>query len=374
MKSSEKITLLIVDDDHDILDLLVEGAVNLEISKKIGEIHSASSVKKALAIMKKNEIDVIFSDLRMPDEDGISFLKKAKEKDPSIIFIMMTGYSDLSSAIKAVREHAFDYIEKPIVSDIFEKTIVKAIRKKEMDVMIDRARIQSLENEKIASLGIMSASIAKEISSPLLQIKKICDDQIESITSKKELDIEEAKLIYKKIYELSDEINNITKSLINLSSEQSNDKVTVPIRFIIDDAINVCSYKFNSKDIKLTYTEVSETLLILCNRIEISQAFICIIDNACDAIESLPERWIDLCIENNSKEVQIIITDSGSGIPKDIAKKIFNDFFTTKPVGVGTGFGLNLAKQTIENHRGKLELDRKSRNTCFKISLPLAAN
>ncbi|MFK7823719.1 MAG: sensor histidine kinase [Oligoflexales bacterium] len=146
----------------------------------------------------------------------------------------------------------------------------------------------------------------------------------------------------------------------------------MPIRFIIDDAINVCSYKFKSKDIKFTFVEVSENLLVLCNRIEISQAFICLLDNACDAIESLDERWIDLDIEYNNKEIKITITDSGSGIPKNIAKKIFDDFFTTKPVGVGTGFGLNLARQTIENHKGQLELDRKSKNTCFKIFLPLS--
>ncbi|MFK7823475.1 MAG: response regulator [Oligoflexales bacterium] len=209
MKLTDKISLLIVDDDDDILDLLVEGAVNLEVSKKIGDIHSASSVKKALALMNKHDIDVIFSDLRMPDEDGISLLQKAKKIDPSIIFIMMTGYSDIGSAIKAVREHAFDYIEKPIVSDIFEKTIVKAIRKKEMDVMIDRARIQSLENEKIASLGIMSASIAKEISSPLLQIKTLCNEQIESSQPKNSNENVEIKTIFEKISDLTEEINNI---------------------------------------------------------------------------------------------------------------------------------------------------------------------
>ena len=370
MKLPEKVSLLIVDDDHDILDMLVEGAVNLEVSKKIGDIHSANSVKNGLAIMKQFKIDVIFSDLRMPKEDGISFLRKAKELDPQIIFIMMTGYSDISSAIKAVREHAFDYIEKPIISDVFEKTIVKAIRKKEMDVMIDRARIQSLENEKIASLGIMSASIAKEVSVPLEQIKALCNEQLNGANKQLNLDSSDQLSVFAKISKLTDEISDVAKSLINLSSQHSNEKITVPIRYIFDDAINVCSYKLKSKDIGFTFNQVPEAIHITCNRLEISQAFICLLDNACDAIEGLKERWIDLDVSHDEQNIKITITDSGTGIPDDIAKKIFDDFFTTKPIGVGTGFGLNLARQTIENHDGHLELDRKNKNTCFKVFLP----
>ena len=69
---------------------------------------------------------------------------------------------------------------------------------------------------------------------------------------------------------------------------------------------------------------------------------------------------------------QIIVTDSGPGIPKDIQHKIMQPFFTTKPVGTGTGLGLSISRSLIERHKGKLTLDSQSQHTRFVIMLPVA--
>ncbi len=69
-------------------------------------------------------------------------------------------------------------------------------------------------------------------------------------------------------------------------------------------------------------------------------------------------------------KIVISVADSGSGIPMEARQNLFRPFFTTKPVGKGTGMGLSLSKKIIERHEGQLLLEEGS-NTCFKIELPL---
>jgi signal transduction histidine kinase len=85
-----------------------------------------------------------------------------------------------------------------------------------------------------------------------------------------------------------------------------------------------------------------------------------------------PRCWIRIEGRRDPKQagVLISITDSGKGIPEEIRGRLFEPFFTTKPVGQGTGLGLGISQKIIERHRGKMELDIHSPNTCFTITLP----
>lgn len=68
--------------------------------------------------------------------------------------------------------------------------------------------------------------------------------------------------------------------------------------------------------------------------------------------------------------VKFAITDSGLGIPQEVADKIMNPFFTTKEVGKGTGLGLSIALGIIKEHSGIFYLDKQSKNTCFTFEIP----
>jgi len=73
--------------------------------------------------------------------------------------------------------------------------------------------------------------------------------------------------------------------------------------------------------------------------------------------------------------VCVEITDSGVGIPQNIQLRVFESFFTTKPVGKGTGLGLDIVRRIVENrHRGSIALESQPGETCFSVRLPLAAS
>jgi len=77
-------------------------------------------------------------------------------------------------------------------------------------------------------------------------------------------------------------------------------------------------------------------------------------------------------VHRRGGELQIVVTDSGPGLTAAVREKLFTPFFTTKPVGKGTGIGLSVSRSLIESHGGTLELDAAHENTRFVIHLPAA--
>jgi signal transduction histidine kinase len=103
---------------------------------------------------------------------------------------------------------------------------------------------------------------------------------------------------------------------------------------------------------------------------ELNQVWTNLIDNAIDAMDGKGTLEITTVRENNF--VRIDITDSGSGISADIQSRIFESFFTTKPVGKGSGLGLDIVRRIVENrHHGTISLESQPGKTRFSVRLPL---
>ncbi len=104
---------------------------------------------------------------------------------------------------------------------------------------------------------------------------------------------------------------------------------------------------------------------------ELNQVWTHLIENAIDAMEGNGRLKIRTMRDGDS--VCVEITDSGVGIPPEIQSRIFESFFTTKPVGKGTGLGLDIVRRIVENrHQGTIALESKPGETRFSVRLPLA--
>ncbi|MCL5998746.1 MAG: cyclic nucleotide-binding domain-containing protein [Chloroflexi bacterium] len=102
---------------------------------------------------------------------------------------------------------------------------------------------------------------------------------------------------------------------------------------------------------------------------ELNQVWTNIIDNAVDAMQGTGE--LRLCTYSVDGQIAVEICDNGPGIPADIQPKIFESFFTTKPMGVGTGLGLHIAYNIIvHKHRGQIKVNSQPGKTCFQVLLP----
>ena len=104
---------------------------------------------------------------------------------------------------------------------------------------------------------------------------------------------------------------------------------------------------------------------------ELNQVWTNLIDNAVDAIAG--KGVIELATAHCSDYIQVQITDSGAGIPIEIQSRIFEPFYTTKPVGSGSGLGLDAVRRIVENrHQGTITFTSQPGKTCFTVCLPIA--
>lgn len=117
-------TILIIDDDLDISQLLKSF-----LEKNQFKAEYVSSGEKAVEHIKNKKIDLILCDYRLPDIEGIDLLKKIKSINSQIEVIIITGYSDVRIAVKALKLGAFDYITKPIYPDEILLTINAALQR-----------------------------------------------------------------------------------------------------------------------------------------------------------------------------------------------------------------------------------------------------
>lgn len=117
--------ILIVDDDTTFCIMLKNW-----LEKRGFKVEPAFSYKSAVELLQKNGFDAILTDLRLPDEDGIALLQKSKEIDPKVPVILMTGYADIQTAVKAIKLGAYDYVSKPVIPDEILKKLQEALEKK----------------------------------------------------------------------------------------------------------------------------------------------------------------------------------------------------------------------------------------------------
>lgn len=91
------------------------------------DVDVAANGVEGLAMTENNRYDVILTDLKMPDMDGMEFLARVKERHPDTKVIMITGYSTVEHAVKAMRMGAYNYIEKPFTPDALIDAVKEAL-------------------------------------------------------------------------------------------------------------------------------------------------------------------------------------------------------------------------------------------------------
>jgi C4-dicarboxylate-specific signal transduction histidine kinase len=182
---------------------------------------------------------------------------------------------------------------------------------------------------------------------------------------------EEVINIYGKLNLTVDKINKIIKNLkIYVRDGNLDPYVPVQVDTIVLDVLDLCKPKVVSHGIELLMPTAKIESTINCRSTQIYQVLVNLINNSCDAIENLKEKWIQVEVADEKNDVVFKITDSGNGIDKAIRDKIFQTFFTTKEVGKGTGLGLSISSKIILDHGGTMVINGEHKNTQFIIKLP----
>jgi signal transduction histidine kinase len=240
----------------------------------------------------------------------------------------------------------------------------------EMLERLENSQMMANRASKFSALGEMAGNIAHEINNPLAIIIGFCNRLTRS-ADKAELNPEEVRNTADRILKTAYRIERIIKSLRLVSRDGERDpKSEVVLGDILTEVISLSDNKLHESGVELRVENFDTQLKVQARFVQLVQVILNLLTNSIDALESVPEKWIELRTEVDDAWIHIYFTDSGFGIPSSITEKIMDPFFTTKEPGRGTGLGLSISKGIIESHGGQFALVKSEAHTCFKISLP----
>lgn len=216
----------------------------------------------------------------------------------------------------------------------------------------------------------MASGIAHEINNPLSIIFARAEI-LKDYASQKSLDPEKVAAWADKFSDMALKISKIVKSIQGISRVGEDDPFErASVNSIFEDMAELSAGRFRRDQIRFQIEGKNKDLSLECRKVQLGQVVLNLLNNACDAVLHCQDRWIKLEATDQGENVEISVTDSGPGISPELEQKIFLAFFTTKPVGQGTGLGLNLSQNIVSSHRGSLKLDRSSPHTRFVVTLP----
>ena len=224
---------------------------------------------------------------------------------------------------------------------------------------------QLVRSQKMETFGTLAAGIAHEVGNPLTSISSIV--QVIQRTTKDQFAQEKLELVKNQV----NRIAKIIRELVDFSRPSAYEVKQADVNTIVRDAINIVQYGKKVHDITFLI-ELDERLpQVSVVHDQLVQVFLNIAMNAVDACEGKPGT-IRISSRVLPEAIEVVIQDTGKGIPEADFGKIFDPFYTTKEVGKGTGLGLWVSYGIVKNFGGDIIVESKEGNgSTFKVILPL---
>lgn len=412
--------ILVVDDEERNRKLL-----RRILEAKGYEVREAEDGEEALARVAEELPDVILLDVMMPKIDGFEVCRRIKGDDSTshIPVLLVTMLSERQDRLTGIEAGATDFLSKPVdidetllrvrnavetkrlfdASHSFQQELERLVeeRTSELHDALDELKAshdQIMQQEKLATIGQLSAGVAHEINNPtgfissnLASLTKYVDrlqEYLQAVTeAAKSLDDEKAatlqalrqrlkidfilddtKDLVHESLEGTERIKKIVQSLKNFSRRDDDTPVLADINDCLESTLSMVwnELKYKTTIVK-EYGELPKTR---CYPQQLGQVFMNLLVNAGHAITEQGTITIQTLTENDA--IVIRIEDTGCGIPPENLSRIFEAFFTTKELGKGTGLGMSIAKEIIAKHHGEITVQSAvGQGTSFTVKLPI---
>jgi len=313
--------------------------------------------------MKHADIHPVEGEVRRFLEDDLAVIESGQPKtipaepfmnadgDARILHTIKIPYTASGSSEPAILGVAIDITERKRTEEALHKS--------------EQARAEA---EKLAAVGRLAAGVAHEINNPLtgvltfahlLRDKENMDDQ----------DREDLNLI---IHETT-RASEIVRGLLDFARERPAEKEPLDVNDVIRRTVRLLGNQQAFQQITLDENLQDDLPQVEGDRNQLQQVLLNLSLNACEAMPQGGTLSISTSVQNGT--VTVKVADTGCGIKKEHLDRVFEPFFSTKPVGEGTGLGLSVSYGIVRQHDGALEVEsEEGKGTTFTILLPSAAD
>jgi signal transduction histidine kinase len=380
--------VLVVDDEASVCQIL-----RRKLQREGYDVTAVGSAERAVEEIEEREFDLVLTDVRMKEMDGIGLTRHIKTRRPDTEVILVTAVVDMESAVAALRFGAYDYITKPFnleeiaigaKSALEHRRLVLENREYQQELerkVAERTRQLEEKNdtlrhiqgqishmEKLSSIGVLAASVSHEVNSPLAAIIGFS----ELILDRQDID-EEIRKFTGLIHQEGEKIRRLTQQLLDLSRQGKSEKEPYDLNDVVNEVLEVADHHLSRfQGVEIETHIHPEPLRCRFDRGKVQQVLMNLILNAAQAMPSGGKLTIRTSAgigEGGQEGAGFSIQDTGEGVPKDIQERIFDPFFTTKDGG--TGLGLKICADIVASHEGTMDLESEpGLGTTFRVWLP----
>lgn len=381
----------LVTDDRVLIQLANQVAVAVRNAKLIDEL---SFVRKYLEELLENANALIivvnrdrrvvvfnkavatltgFSKQDVLGQDLFRIIAEADQLKVARVFAASTKGEMVSNAETALvckngKEVRMTFSTSSVTSQMGEVEGVIAIGQ-------DLTRMRELERrvvqaEKLASLGQLAASVVHEINNPMTAVVTYADALLKRSIGQPDVNASDVDK-YKKIIDNSERVLRFTRDLVSYARPAQEKPEQVDLNAIVERAIGLCEHLLQKHGITVV-REFGEVGPFVAIRQNLVQVLVNLITNACHATPQ--QGRITISTRKSNDTVELVVSDTGSGIAPAHLGVVFEPFFTTKADGKGTGLGLSIVQGVVENHGGTVSVASElNKGTSFTIRLPFVA-
>jgi PAS domain S-box-containing protein len=280
--------------------------------------------------------------------------------------------ADGSPRTQEVRYRGFPGLRQVTTAPLGEGQGLVALLK---DLTLQREQEErALVAERLADIGRLAAGVAHEINTPLASIalraesllKSAGDPQLQAVPSFKNF-----QRYLKTIEEETFRCKKIIGALADFSSSGRRESRAVDLSVVAQAAADLVASQMRSRQVTLALDLAADLPTVTAGDGQLRQVLIALLMNALDATPA--GGHIGIATRREERTVVLIVTDDGAGMPDDVRSKVFTPFFTTKPVGKGTGLGLAVCHGIVSAHGGTIRVESEvGRGTRVSVALPLS--
>lgn len=232
------------------------------------------------------------------------------------------------------------------------------------------AQAELVQAGKLAALGHMAAGIVHELNQPISAIRTQAASGRLLLERHDTLKVKEALTA---VTRMTEHMASITTQLKTFAHKAPKLDSQVALQDCLDGALTMTTPLLNELEITVRRSEPEDPVMIKGELGRIKQVLINLLHNAADAMRNCRRRELDIVISGLEKEVEIRISDTGTGIAEQNIDELFTPFFTTKEVGEGLGLGLSISYRIVTDLEGTIRAqNRPEGGAIFIIRLPLA--
>ena len=383
-------TILVIDDEESILNL-----VAIILGKLGYTVIKAGSALQGLELVDSLRPQLVILDYMMPGMDGLETLTRIRTGFPDTYVIMFTGKGSEEIAVELMKAGASDYILKPfnnqnLVDRVENVLRIRAVELRNRDLTLEReqllyeikawnealeqriqkesealkkAHAEVVQSQKLATLGYLAAGMAHEIRNPLNSIALFVQLIKEGVEEAEKIDYVE------KVLKEVDRVDATLRKLMDTAKRPRFELVEVSIEDVIRRTLDSFTPRMTAQAVTLKFSQLKKLPLLKADPVEIEQIFTNLFLNAIDEMPEGGKLAIEL--DCDGRDIFIMVSDSGKGIPAENLPSIFDPFFSTK--NIGTGMGLSIVLRIVNNYGGKIEVVATGTGgTSFLICLPLS--